>query len=51
MASIIVALLIFGFLGRIVFKMVKSTKESGSFCSAGCGSCPLACEEKTFNHS
>lgn len=46
MANIIVAIIVFGTLGAIVFKMVKDNRKSGSSCHSGCGGCPFACDKR-----
>ncbi|MGI6432308.1 MAG: FeoB-associated Cys-rich membrane protein [Sphaerochaetaceae bacterium] len=46
MANVIVSIIIFGSLGLIAYRMLKSRKSGGSSCHSGCGSCPYACEEK-----
>lgn len=46
MANVIVAIVVFGSLGAIVWRLIKDRKKGGSSCHSGCGGCPFACEKR-----
>lgn len=49
MANFIVATIVFGTLGAIVYRMWSKSKQNNGSCHSGCGSCPYACDKRKFD--
>ena len=49
MANFIVATIVFGALGAIVYRMLSLGKRTDGSCHSGCESCPYACDKRRID--
>jgi hypothetical protein len=47
LANILVSIVVFGTLGAIVYRQIKSRKKGTGGCHSGCATCPYACGKRS----
>jgi hypothetical protein len=46
MANVIVGSIVFGILGYIIYRQIKSRRQGTGSCHSGCSGCPYACDHR-----